>query len=122
MSWNPFAKKMRNIETPMPIEDDEQEQLENEIAELRKQLDYLQDNHIDYHRMYMRDLHPEFRMGFWDEEQLVRRQLFRSYHNCPSCGAPLNPAKDECEYCKTYCRFDKVYFTEVPEIDRPASL
>jgi len=126
MSWNPFAKKMRNIKTPMPIgnyyEDDEQEQLKNENAELRKQLDYLQDNHIEYHHMYMRDLHPEFTMGFWNEEQLVRKQLFRSYSNCPSCGAPLNPAKDECEYCKTYCRFDKVYSTEVPEIDRPASL
>ena len=122
MSWNPFAKKMKNIETCNYYEDDNQEQLENENAELRKQLDYLQDNHIEYHHMYMRDLLPEFTMGFWNEEQLVRKQLFRSYSNCPSCGAPLNPAKDECEYCKTYCRFDKVYSTEVPEIDRPASL
>lgn len=99
-----------------------QEMLERENAELRKQLDYLQDNRIEYQHMSMRDLHPEFSMGFWDEEQLVRRQLFRSYQNCPSCGAPLSPAKDRCEYCNTYCRFDRVFYAEVPEIDRPASL
>ena len=68
MSWNPFAKKMKNVETPLPPgsdwEDDEQEQLKNENAELRKQLDYLQDNRIEYQHMNMRDLHPEFRMGF----------------------------------------------------------
>lgn len=27
-------------------------------------------------------------------------------HNCPNCGAPINPHKEKCEYCDTY------YFNE----------
>ena len=23
-------------------------------------------------------------------------------HNCPNCGAPINPHKEKCEYCDTY--------------------
>ena len=28
------------------------------------------------------------------------------HHNCPNCGAPINPHKEKCEYCDTY------YFNE----------
>ena len=32
----------------------------------------------------------------------VSQEPIKQTH-CANCGAPLNPAKSRCEYCKSYC-------------------
>lgn len=72
MSWNPFAKKLENKETLLPVGNIEQEPV--------------------YSRTDLKYLSPQLKQGIKKKIQA----------HCENCGAPLNPAEARCEYCKTY--------------------
>jgi hypothetical protein len=37
-----------------------------------------------------------------DKKEISTKEKTNFYHNCPNCGAPINPYKERCEYCDTY--------------------
>lgn len=37
-----------------------------------------------------------------DKKEVSTKEKTNFYHNCPNCGAPINPYKERCEYCDTY--------------------
>ena len=96
MSFNPFAKKMKNIETPVtcgqpPIVriDGVQRGVDGVLRYRIKTID------DDYDYEYID--RSECNFDLKHQEQTEVKQT-----HCANCGAPLNPAKARCEYCKSY--------------------